>query len=152
MDRVKVAVGVGVAVVLVIALISFFLNPLLGLRSSENAFLERLRDADKVFIVMDVRGSGEKTKQNILQCGTDFAGSPGLVGKEVIPVSFGEEGCVTANGSTSFDECMALLQNGGGMIIYVKKGTGPQYFERGVEVGIGDQYGLGMCSIRVVSS
>ncbi len=102
-----------------------------------------------VFIVMDVRGaSNTAVANNILQCGVDFAASSGMGGKEVTPISFGNDGCVTPDGFRKPKECFAMLKDG--TTIYVREGPGgAKYYSNGMVVFVGPEYSLGTCGIKV---
>jgi hypothetical protein len=103
-------------------------------------------DAEKVYIVMDVRSAPDGVSNNVLQCGVDFAASSGMGGKTVTPLSMGREGCVAPDGVHTYDECFAMLKDG--ITIYVKDGPGgARYYSNGMVVTVGPQYALGSCGI-----
>ncbi|MEW6036237.1 MAG: hypothetical protein AB1529_06500 [Candidatus Micrarchaeota archaeon] len=103
-------------------------------------------DAEKVYIVMDVRSAPDGVSNNVLQCGVDFAASSGMGGKTVTPLSMGREGCVAPDGVHTYDECFAMLKDG--ITIYVKDGPGgARYYSNGMVVTVGPEYKLGACGI-----
>ena len=125
-----------------------------GTEINKETFVSLLSDAEKVYIVMDVRGiNDDYTRRNVLQCGVDFAGSYGLVQKEVTYVSMSDSGCVVAslrgkNETTSVTECMDMI-NEDGLSLYVIEGNETKYYTRAAMVGVGDLYVLGTCNVGV---
>ena len=121
-----------------------------------DTFREILNDADKIYIVMDVRdASSVPVKTNILQCGVDFAGSYGLVGRDVTYMSLDPvEKCVIGNvdgdtGIYEIDECLRMLNDG--VSLYVTEGNGPEYYTKAAMVGVNETYALGTCGVGEVT-
>jgi len=112
-------------------------------------FSEILLKAQSAYIIMDVRDVADSTvRRNILQCGADFAGSEGLVGKNLTFYSLDNgEKCFGARGNYTAGEC--LCQAKGGVTIYVQEGSAPAYYTNAMVVGIGSNYSAGGCSIRI---
>ncbi len=125
-----------------------------GTAINEETFVSLLSDADKVHVVMDVRGiEDDYTRRNVLQCGIDFAGSMGLANREVNYVSMSDRGCTIAslgglNKTTSVKECMDII-NKDGISLYVLEGNGTKYYTRAAMIGVGDLYVLGTCNVGV---
>ncbi len=124
-----------------------------GNRINKETFLALLAEKKPVYIVMDARNvSDNYTKRNIFQCGVDFAGSSGLVGREVYIVAMEDAGCVLASPSRAINrtatnsECIKML-NSGGIAVYSHAGNDTLYYSRAAMVGVGDTYVLGSCSI-----
>jgi len=119
-----------------------------GIEVDAETFKGIFTHSTNVFIVMDVRGaSNTATANNILQCGVDFAASSGMGGKEVTPISFGNDGCVTPDGFRKPKECFAMLKDG--TTIYVRDGPGgAKYYSNGMVVFVGPEYALGTCGIK----
>jgi len=104
--------------------------------------------APKVYIVMDIRGAQDySVSNNILQCGVDFAGSTGMGGKYVTPLSISRDGCVTPDGVHQPKECFSMISDG--ISVYVREGDGgARYYSNGMVVFVGKDYALGTCSIK----
>ncbi len=120
-----------------------------GAAVDAETFKDIFSKADKVYIVMDVRGVADaNASRNILQCGVDFAGSSGMGGKSVSYISLGGEGCVAEDGKHPEEYCFSQLKNG--IVIYVKEGTSSSYYSNALVVGVGPQYALGNCAIKSV--
>jgi len=124
-----------------------------GNKINKETFLELLANSEPVYVVMDARNvSDEYTKRNIFQCGVDFAGSSGLVGKNVSIIGMDDKGCVVGslssalNKTTTNEECIKML-NSNGIALYSHAGNDTFYYTRAAMVGVGDTYVLGSCSI-----
>ncbi|MEW6748306.1 MAG: hypothetical protein AB1295_01210 [Candidatus Micrarchaeota archaeon] len=120
-----------------------------GTKVDKATFEGILDDAQKVYIVMDVRGlTDAQMSNNVMQCGVDFAASTYLGGKVRIPISLGNEGCVTPAGPTPVADCFSMLADG--TTLYIRGGeSAPQYYSNGMVVYIGKDYQLGSCSIKL---
>ncbi len=100
-----------------------------GNRINKETFLALLAEKEPVYIVMDARNvSDEYTGRNIFQCGVDFAGSSGLVGRDVFVVGMDDSGCVFASLSGKINktmtnaDCIKTL-NGDGIALYSYEGN-----------------------------
>ena len=81
-----------------------FLN---GQKTNPQAFIANLENAEKVYIVQDLRGAEDKVRTNIQQCGIDFAGSGGLVTKEQFTFAFEGSKCISiTNPDGDVQTCM----------------------------------------------
>lgn len=145
--------AVVILLVIALALAYYFLNQsssafVPGTSVDADTFKSAFAGASNIFIVMDVRGVSDSTvSNNILQCGVDFAGSSGMGGKSVTPISFGNDGCVAPDGKRDPQDCFNMLKNG--LTIYVKQGPGGvAYYSNGMVVTVGGNYTLGACSIK----
>ncbi|VVC02600.1 Uncharacterised protein [Candidatus Bilamarchaeum dharawalense] len=147
-----------VIILLAIALffVNFYLNPnqqfVFGKNITEDEFKDVFASAQKVYIVMDVRNSGDQTTtNNVLQCGVDFAASSGMGGKDVTPLSFADDGCIVPSGKKTMAECLPMINDG--VVVYVRGGSDPaKYYSNAVLVSVGQQYAVGLCGIRLVQS
>ncbi len=144
--------AVVILLVIALALAYYFLNQsstafVPGTSVDADTFKNAFDSASNIFIVMDVRGVTDSTvSNNILQCGVDFAGSSGMGGKAVTPISFGSDGCVAPDGKRDPQDCFNMLKNG--ITIYVKQGQGGvAYYSNGMVVTVGSNYTLGACAI-----
>ncbi|HLC68725.1 MAG TPA: hypothetical protein VJH24_02700 [Candidatus Bilamarchaeaceae archaeon] len=111
-------------------------------------FLESLRDVSSVYIVMDIRHAAPEVRQNILQCGVDFAGSPGLANKEITTMALEENSCVGLEGSESVADCLNGLQ--GQTVLYIQQGDQTAFYPHAVIVGMGEEYALEDCHVNIV--
>jgi len=155
---------VGLLVVIVLA-VSYFTYPMLfppsagfekGNEVNSATFSEILNDADNIYIVTDLRDvSSAKIRTSMMQCGIDFAGSYGLVNRNVKYVSLDpEEKCVIGsisgdNGVKEINECLAMLNNG--VSLYIIEGDHTTYYAKAAMVGVNESYVMGMCSVGEVS-
>lgn len=154
MDRIKILVA---AFVLLVAIwlaynyLSFSEEAKLKLGTEVNleTFSSILSDAERVYIVMDVRDVDDhKIKTNILQCGVDFAGSQGLVGKNLTIYSFdSEQGCVGIDQNYPLSYCIKSAENG--IALFIEEGNTSKFYTNAMKVGVGNNYTSGACSIRV---
>ncbi|MCP4647549.1 MAG: hypothetical protein GY852_07420 [bacterium] len=120
-------------------------------------FASNLLTSSKLYIVEDLRSLElyPLSKQNIMQCGTDYAGSPGLVGKEFNVYAFDDgDLCYTLNGSTSISECYEELltasEDPDTAIIWIEKGFESEVYLRGMVVRLSDSYVQGTCKTSVL--
>ena len=113
------------------------------------SFSSILFDAQDVFIVMDVRGvNNGSVKQNILQCGVDFAGSSGLAGKNLTFFSIDSgDSCTGMAGNYSISHCFDETKKG--VTIYVKQGNYTKFYTNAMVVGMGSNYAPNGCNIGV---
>lgn len=116
--------------------------------SKKELFLNNLLNSEKVYIIMDVRNVSNQTiKGGILQCGVDFAGSPGLSGKNITSFAFEDDVCWAKN-QTTIEECLEISQDGS--ILYVASGVTNEYFENKLVVSINGPYEANSCNIEFV--
>lgn len=159
-DNVKTAI-VAIIVVAVIAVAYIAFPPQVsttldkGNEINSDTFVEILSETENVYIVMDLRGvSDVPTRTGILQCGVDFAGSIGLVDKDVSYISLDDEdGCIFANSAEGktyryeIYECMAMLDDG--ISLYIIPGDGTEYYTKAAVIGVDSDYQTGTCGIGV---
>lgn len=108
-----------------------------------------LTNASNVYIVMDIRNAkDDATQQNILQCGVDFAGSYGLVSKNLTLYSFDtNQGCVNIERNYPVSHCLKQLENG--IALYIEDGNETRFYSNGMRIGMGTSYALGSCSVNI---
>jgi len=122
-----------------------------GQEVDKETFLGLFAEEDNIIIFMDARGvSDAKTRQNIFQCGIDFAGSSGMGPKNATYFSIGddESGCVTPQGVQEEEYCFDQLDDA--ITIYVQHGDHTGYFNNGVIVEVNSEYPVGLCGINVL--
>ncbi len=126
--------------------------------TTKEEFATHLLSAQKVYLIEDLRNlSGyPMSKNNIMQCGVDYAGSPGLVGKTFTIFAFDDgEVCNTADGVMPISECYKLLEQAAkdqdSAIIWIERGDSPEFYSRGLLVRVNEAYVQGLCSINVVT-
>lgn len=117
---------------------------------TSGVFLERLSLVPEVSIVMDLRrATGENLRHGILQCGVDFAGSSGLVEKNVSTYAWEENGCVSSTHTgLSLADCFRQIQ--GETVLYIAPGEETTFYRDALVVGIGEHYALYDCRINVM--
>lgn len=151
-DRMKGLALLGLVALVAILIYYFFAMPQSGFVPGGSVDAETFKDlfssAQNVYILMDVRGvSDGVTSNNILQCGVDFAGSSGMGGKNVTPLSVSEsEGCIAPDGSHPLGYCFSELKKG--ITIYIHPGSTSAYYANGLVVGVDANYTAGTCGIR----
>ncbi len=119
-----------------------------GETATSAIFTEGLQNANKVFIVMDIRGvASEKQKGNIMQCGTDFAGSSGLVEKELVIYAIEGNSCMNLNSTNlKVNDCLAdAISN---FAIIINGGSKTTFMKNRAIVGIGEEYEFGECKVN----
>ncbi len=120
-------------------------------------FASNLLASSKFYIVEDLRGLERYplSKQNIMQCGVDYAGSPGLVGKDFTVYAFDDgDLCGSMEGTSPISECyeelLAALDDPNTTIIWIEKGTESEVYSRGLIVRLSDSYVYGTCKTTLV--
>ena len=128
-----------------------------GKNTTLEEFASNLLLAQKVYIVEDIRGLGEKypiSRNNIMQCGVDYAGSPGIVGKELQVYIFEGDICTNYEGESPINDCYAEVLEAAGStdtaVIWIEKGESAEFYSRGLIVRVNEDYVRGTCSINVV--
>ena len=121
-----------------------------GSQINSQTFASLLSDSHALYIVMDVRGvKDDAVRRNILQCGTDFAGSMGLADKEKTFYSLDSSlGCIGATGNYSVKYCFDQMNSG--LTIMVHEGNESRFYTNAMVVGINESYTVGGCAISRV--
>jgi len=126
--------------------------------ATKDEFATHLLGTNQVYIVEDLRELDEypMTKQNIMQCGVDYAGSPGLVGKNLKVFAFDDgDMCLTLDGVLTIDECYGMIGDaakaGDTSIIWIERGSAPEFYSNGIIVRINEVYVQGLCAINLMS-
>lgn len=150
LDKLKIG-ATALLLVAVVVLVFVFFPPMTefrpGTEVNEETFTHVLEEADRVNIMMDIRGvDDEKTQWGILQCGIDFAGSFGLATKNVSYLSMDDQGCVAEDGRHNFKYCTDALQHG--VTLYIREGSGATFHSNAMVVGVGNDYVVDSCKIE----
>jgi hypothetical protein len=134
---------------IVVAFLAYhFLFPY-GWPVAEAEFKDLFSSADRIFILMDTRGVVDvPTKRNILQCGVDFAGSTGMVEKNVTYLAVDDGNCTARDGIHETSYCFSQLDDG--MTIHIGEGSETRLYSNGMVVGVGPNYIIGTCGIHRV--
>ncbi len=117
-------------------------------------FAANLLASDKVYIVEDLRGLDAYpiSRNNIMQCGVDFAGSEGIVGKEMKVYVLEEKSCSHTSGNATLESCyseiLSASNDTSASVIWIEKGNSPEVYEHGLLVRVNETYLQGDCSIR----
>gem|GEM_PF-3595315 len=126
-----------------------------GTEVTNEKFAENLASSQNVYLVEDLRNleTYPISKNNIMQCTVDYAGSPGLVGKTVTIFAFDDEGvCQSIDGPISMADCYAIIQQGAEdpntAIIWIEKGENPEFYPGGLLVRLSDSYVQGICVVN----
>lgn len=119
-----------------------------GVLADKQEFLNNLQSSSKVYLVMDLRGASELQAGRIMQCGTDFAGSSGLVGKDIISYALEDQSCTSIDGRMKLSDCVNNAM--GGVGIYIRSSGTTAFFTDKFIVAIGNNYTAGGCRINVV--
>lgn len=117
-------------------------------------FAINLLHSQEVYLVEDLRDlSGYPlSKNNIMQCAVDYAGSRGLAGKTIKIFAFDtDEICQTPDGQKSTSDCYALIKeatnNPNITIIWVEKGDTSKFYSRALLVQVNESYSERLCNI-----
>ncbi len=117
---------------------------------SKKEFVESLANAETVFIIMDLRNESNYTvRTNIMQCGTDFAGSLAFVGfapESITTFALDDENCTTMNGTTSITNCLKESESGVSLVISSHVNT--SYYKNKALIKIGETYKSGTCNVK----
>jgi len=138
-----------IVVLLVVAAVALGYFFLYGEQPVEQeVFVESLENSDTVYVVMDIRNvQDEEVQRNILQCGTDFAGSSGFIGKKLVIFALNDNECATESGLKSASECENEFKNG--VSFHILKGDGTVYYRNRAEVGVNETYVTGLCGVHI---
>ncbi|MEM4272341.1 MAG: hypothetical protein QXH30_02030, partial [Candidatus Bilamarchaeaceae archaeon] len=134
-------------------------NPLGGQNISLEEFAAVLMQAETICLVEDLRGLEKYpiSRNNIMQCGVDFAGSEGLAGKELNIYILEENSCSASEWGGNLttkplSECYGTLSSvigkEGKAIIWIEKGSSSLAYREGLRVGVNETYAQGMCNVR----
>ena len=120
-------------------------------------FSANLLAASRFYIVEDLRDLEKYplSKQNLMQCGVDYAGSPGLVGKEFSVYAFDDgDVCYTMGGTATISECyeeiLVASEDPNAAIIWIEQGGSPEIYSRGLLVRINGTYVQGTCKTALL--
>ena len=136
-----------------------YTNPLNGQNATMSEFADMLMSSQTVYLVEDIRGLEKYpiSRNNIMQCGVDFAGSQGLAGKGVnIYILEGNECSASEAGGNltikTVSECHAAVASAfgkaGNSVIWIEKGYSPSIYSGGLVVRVNETYTQGMCNVR----
>lgn len=151
-------IGVILLVVLALAISYYFLGTAKkpetlaydkGSPVPTSVFAANLQNAENIVIVMDIRNNPSEMKRgNIMQCGTDFAGSQGLVGKNITAYALEGEECLSIDGNMNINDCIKNALSG--TAIFIMPGNGSTlFYEKKMIVGMGENYTFRECGIAV---
>ena len=154
MDK-KEVITIVIVVLAIVAAYFIIFSPLAaryypeGFPVDRSEFLPALSEASKVYIVMDIRHAAPAVQRNILQCGVDFAGSEGLVEKEIITHAIDNDRCVTLNNASRYiEDCLNEIRDE--IVLYIQQGDQTVFYPHAALVGIGEDYRLYDCRINIV--
>ncbi len=153
METVKILVTL-VLLIAAISLAYFYLFPpepefKPGSEVNYQTFTHILEESDTVNIMMDIRTiDNPDVRWAVLQCGVDFAGSPGLLDKKVHVLSLDEEGCVAEDGRHDRSYCFDQMRKD--LTIYIQSGNETTFHSNAMIVGVEHDYLIGLCGIQRV--
>ncbi|MDD5337344.1 MAG: hypothetical protein PHS02_02575 [Candidatus ainarchaeum sp.] len=99
-----------------------------------SVFIKNLEASRKVFIVADLRNASALSRNAILQCAVDLAGSVPLAPKNVSFFVLEADSCTSTEGNTSAVYCEAIAESGTTFdIVY---GNSTAYYADKIVVGI----------------
>lgn len=112
-------------------------------------FSDHLMAAQNVFIIQDLRNvTNDTIRKNIQQCGIDFAGSSGLVDKNLSIFAFEGDKCTSLDGIVDINICLDKLKFAN-ITIQIKQADKTLIYKNKLLVGIGKNYPSKSCSISV---
>jgi hypothetical protein len=153
MEKIKILISVFLILVAIWFAYPYLTSPpadlVVGNEIDSATFNAILSDTQNVFIVMDIRDINDtKLRQNILQCGVDFAGSYGLVEKNITLYSFDtNQGCVGMDRNYPISYCLKQMEQG--IALYAEESNETRFYTNAMRVGISDNYEMGSCSVNV---
>lgn len=119
-----------------------------GDQVAPEVFIQELSDAEKVYILQDLRGADATVRKNIQQCGIDFAGSTGLVGKNLTIIALDDKECTTLEGIKSVKFCIDEVENAKA-VFHIKKSNKTVFYNHIAVVGIDANYTARACDINI---
>ncbi len=115
-----------------------------------DVFAAQLLSAKDVFIVQDLRDtSNDAVRRSIQQCGVDFAGSRGLVGKNLTIFAFEKNECTSIDGIVDLNICLEKLKTAE-ITIHIKEGNQSTFYKNKLVVGVINDYSPKSCNINFV--
>ncbi|MBS3067730.1 hypothetical protein J4450_03440 [Candidatus Micrarchaeota archaeon] len=115
-----------------------------------DVFAEGLLASSDVFIIQDLRDvNSDVIRKNIQQCGIDFAGSTGLVGKNITIFALEGSECTTLDGVVDLNSCLNKINAATNPIINIKQGNQSKFYKTKLEVGISEGYAPNSCNINI---
>jgi len=116
--------------------------------SSSEDFATYIQGAKQIFIVMDLRNSVEPTRTNIMQCGTDFAGSNGIAGKPLEIMAVEGAACTMLNKTASVSECVGkIISAANSAAIFIRSYNDTAFYKDKLVVGVSPSYKPKDCGI-----
>ncbi|MCK4319340.1 hypothetical protein KAW38_02090 [Candidatus Micrarchaeota archaeon] len=117
-----------------------------GLPAPIENFTTNLENSNVIYIVMDLKSEDPVVRNNIMQCGIDLSASvsTGFYEKKVFALE--DDACTRKDGIVSVQECIEEINQGEGVIFWIKEGE-TLVFEKTIVVGISEYYQPGGCSI-----
>jgi len=148
-DKIKIiATGLLIVVALVLGFTVLTQKPSDETPVDKGVFLESLAASQNVYIIMDLQSVfNETVKNNVMQCGVDFAGSEGLVNKNITTFALDAGNCTRMEGQTSIASC--LDESKAGVTIVVQNLMNTTYYKNKVVVRVGPVYTKGTCNIKI---
>ncbi len=119
-----------------------------GILADKSVFLSKLQSSGQVYLVMDLRNASELQRGYIMQCGTDFAGSTGLVGKDIVSYALEDASCTSIDGQMKLNDCINKAM--GGVGIYIRSSGATAFFSDKFIIGIGGNYTAGTCRVNII--
>lgn len=118
--------------------------------SSSDEFATYIQGTKQIFIVMDLRNSFEPTRTNIMQCGTDFAGSTGIAGKPIEVMAVEGAACTLLNKTASISECVGkIASTANSAAIFIRSYNDTVFYKDKMVVGVSQSYKPKDCGINV---
>lgn len=150
-DKIKTIITAAIVIAALYFVYALLLAPAGEVPASPDEFLGALNSTNQVFIIMDLRGAPDNIiRNNIMQCGTDFAGSQGLTNKTITSFAFEGDKCTTMQGIKSVDTCLEESKNGVSIVITSTVNM-TTYYKNKVKVLIGPIYKTGTCGVQKYS-
>lgn len=101
---------------------------------SQGEFVKELEAAKKVYIISDLRNAPISSRNGIMQCGIDIAGSIALAPKNVSYFVIDGNDCITEHGNRSISFCEDISKNG--VLFYIKYGNSTSFYKNKIVVGM----------------
>ncbi len=122
--------------------------------ANSTVFTKQLENSSRVLLIMDLRNAQDPSvRRNIMQCGVDLAGSPGLVHKKVVIYSLDHNLCYGAKNTTyPVAQCLSQRTWKNTTTFYITTNQKTSFYSHEVVVGIGRYYKLGSCAVNIQSS
>ncbi len=114
---------------------------------SYEEFILGLADANKAFVMMDLRGAAESSKVPIMSCGVDIAGSVALVPKNLSIMVVDEGNCIFDGENKPVFYCDEASK--AGVTFQIKEGNSTLFYKDRIVIGLREYSASSPCKVSI---